>query len=235
MVRKNGSTNLVRKQRYLQLLVGTAKNSAISLQYCQQLRVLRDSDHRVRALQTRDPSSRQKGRPTETRQQVSYSNVPTGSNIWSQVPEWDRPQDSLAVSRKVTWTSRKVAGWCEIAATLQGREARQQSNVYCWKPLPRTEVRPWLSKLVCAWQWSVKCGHELSAVVSNKPDYQSKPRLQSHSITWKCVHIPSLRCPFQTLQVNTIALVQTPEVTITAWLSTQLRNTRHGKLTPTSV
>jgi hypothetical protein len=59
------------------------------------LRVLRDSDHWVIALQTAGPSSRQRGRPTETRQQLPNSNVPTGSNIWSQVPEWARHEDIL--------------------------------------------------------------------------------------------------------------------------------------------
>jgi hypothetical protein len=51
------------------------------------LRVLRDSDHWVIILQIADPSSRQRGRPTETRQKISDSNIPTGSNIWSQVPQ----------------------------------------------------------------------------------------------------------------------------------------------------
>jgi hypothetical protein len=52
-----------------------------------KLRVLRDSDHSVIALQIEDPSSRQRGRPTETRVQISISNILTGSNIWSQVPQ----------------------------------------------------------------------------------------------------------------------------------------------------
>jgi hypothetical protein len=30
----------------------------------------------------------QRRRPTETKQQIRDSNLPTGSNIWSQVPEW---------------------------------------------------------------------------------------------------------------------------------------------------
>jgi hypothetical protein len=51
------------------------------------LRVLRDSDHWVIALQIADPSSLQTGRPTETRPQISDINTPTGSNIWSQVPQ----------------------------------------------------------------------------------------------------------------------------------------------------
>jgi hypothetical protein len=35
------------------------------------------------ALQTADQSSRQRGRSTEIRPQLSDSNLPTGSNIWS--------------------------------------------------------------------------------------------------------------------------------------------------------
>jgi hypothetical protein len=46
-------------------------------------------------LQTAYPSSPQRGRPTETRLQLSYSNIPTGSNMWSQVLEWARHQDIL--------------------------------------------------------------------------------------------------------------------------------------------
>jgi hypothetical protein len=33
-----------------------------------------------------DPTSRQRGRSTETRQQLSENNLGTESNIWSQVP-----------------------------------------------------------------------------------------------------------------------------------------------------
>jgi hypothetical protein len=59
------------------------------------LRVLRDSDHWVIALQTADLASRQRESPTETRPQLSDSNLPTGSNIWSQVPEWAQHRDIL--------------------------------------------------------------------------------------------------------------------------------------------
>jgi hypothetical protein len=55
-----------------------------------------------------DPTSRQRGRPTETRQQISDNNGQTESNIWSQVPEWARHLDiltKLTVSRNVTSTS----------------------------------------------------------------------------------------------------------------------------------
>jgi hypothetical protein len=55
--------------------------------------VLRNSNHWVIALQTADPSSRH--RNTETKPQHSDSNLPTGSNIWSQVPEWARHLDIL--------------------------------------------------------------------------------------------------------------------------------------------
>jgi hypothetical protein len=47
----------------------------------------RDSDHRVITLQIADPSSRQRGRITEARPQLSDSNNPTGSNTWPQVPQ----------------------------------------------------------------------------------------------------------------------------------------------------
>jgi hypothetical protein len=42
-----------------------------------------------------DPTSRQRGRPTETRQQLSDNNLWTESIIWSQVPEWARYLDIL--------------------------------------------------------------------------------------------------------------------------------------------
>jgi hypothetical protein len=44
---------------------------------------------------TADPSSHQRGRPIETRQQLSDKNLWTGCNIWSQVPQWARNQDIL--------------------------------------------------------------------------------------------------------------------------------------------
>jgi hypothetical protein len=70
-------------------------------------RVLSDSDYWVITMQIVGPSSRQRGRPIDTRPQVSDSNIPTGSNIWSQVPQGysiPRHTDWL-VSRKVTSTS----------------------------------------------------------------------------------------------------------------------------------
>jgi hypothetical protein len=58
----------------------------------------------VITLQIADPSSRQRGRPTDTRPQISDSNIPTGKNLWSQVPQgYSIPRHS--VRRKVTSTS----------------------------------------------------------------------------------------------------------------------------------
>jgi hypothetical protein len=42
-----------------------------------------------------DPTSRQRGRLTETRQQLSHNNLRTESNIWSQVSEWAQYFDIL--------------------------------------------------------------------------------------------------------------------------------------------
>jgi hypothetical protein len=63
------------------------------------LRVLIDSDHWVIALQITTPSSRQRGRPTETRPQISDSNIPTGSNIWSEVTQ------GCSIPRHTDWPS----------------------------------------------------------------------------------------------------------------------------------
>jgi hypothetical protein len=68
------------------------------------LRVMGDSDHWVITMQIADPSARPRGRPTETRPQIS-DNTPIGSNIWSQVPQGcstPRHTDWLTVSHKVT-------------------------------------------------------------------------------------------------------------------------------------
>jgi hypothetical protein len=63
------------------------------------LQVLRDSDYWEIALQIADPSSRQRGRPTETRLQISDSNIPTGSNIWAQVSQ------GCSIARDPDWPS----------------------------------------------------------------------------------------------------------------------------------
>jgi hypothetical protein len=73
----------------------------------ESLRWDRKSNQWVIVLLTADPSSRQRGRPTDTRPQLSDINFQTGSNIWSQIPEMthsDWLTDWLTVSRKVTST-----------------------------------------------------------------------------------------------------------------------------------
>jgi hypothetical protein len=52
----------------------------------------------------RDPTSRQRGRSTKTKHQLSGNNIRTESNIWPQVPEWARLLDITTVSRNVTST-----------------------------------------------------------------------------------------------------------------------------------
>jgi hypothetical protein len=47
-------------------------------------------------------TSRQRGRPTETRPQSSDSNIPTGSNIWSQVPQ------GCSIPRHTDWLTSVV-------------------------------------------------------------------------------------------------------------------------------
>jgi hypothetical protein len=72
--------------------------------------LLKCSDHWVITLQIADPSSRQRGRPTETRLQISDSNITIGRNIWSHVPQRcsiTKYTEWLTVSRKVTSTSTK--------------------------------------------------------------------------------------------------------------------------------
>jgi hypothetical protein len=77
---------------------------------------------RVIALQSADPSSRQRGRPTETRPQFPGSNVPTGSNIWSQVPEWARHQDILT-----DW----LTDWLTDRPTVSGKVTSNSTwNMY---------------------------------------------------------------------------------------------------------
>jgi hypothetical protein len=86
-------------------------------------RVLSESDYWVITLQIADPSSRQRGRPIDVRPQIS-DNIPTGNNIWSQVPQGysiprhtDWLTDWLTVSRKVTSTS-KVFDYFVVQPTL---------------------------------------------------------------------------------------------------------------------
>jgi hypothetical protein len=59
-----------------------------------------------------DPTSRQRGRPTKTRQQLSENNLRTETNIWSQVPELARYLDILT-----GWSS--VVKWLRLRLRLR--------------------------------------------------------------------------------------------------------------------
>jgi hypothetical protein len=90
----------------------------------------------VITLQIADPSSHQRGRPTDTRPQISDSNIPTGSNIWSQVPQGcsiPRHADLLTVSRKVTPTSMVQS---KVKVKSKSRHDRRPVNQYVLVPSP---------------------------------------------------------------------------------------------------
>jgi hypothetical protein len=71
----------------------------------------------------------------------------------------------------------RVGCWCEMAASLRGREPRRRGTSTVGRCYQAAQWRTWLRTLVCVWQWSVKCRHELCVKVFNKSNYQSKPRL----------------------------------------------------------
>jgi hypothetical protein len=77
------------------------------------------------------PSSRQRGRPTETRPQLSKSNkYLVMTPRWGSIP---RLTDWLAVSHNVTLTLRldKL-----VADTGESAGTQSKGNVGSWKPLP---------------------------------------------------------------------------------------------------
>jgi hypothetical protein len=65
------------------------------------------------ARQMTDPTSRHRGRSTETRQQISENNLRTESNIWSQVPELARYLDILKSKSKSK--SKLPCGWRSVS------------------------------------------------------------------------------------------------------------------------
>jgi hypothetical protein len=65
-----------------------------------------------------DPTSRQRGRPTETRQQISENNLRTESNIWTQVPEWARYLDILTDWSSVAMWFRLRHNHCKVVIFL---------------------------------------------------------------------------------------------------------------------
>jgi hypothetical protein len=94
------------------------------------------SDHWVITLQIADPSSRQRGRPTEGRPQFSDSNIPTGSNIWPQVPQGcsiSRHTDWLTVTHKVIPNSEFPGGMLEYLRRSHVSHERPRKG----HPVPR--------------------------------------------------------------------------------------------------
>jgi hypothetical protein len=96
-----------------------------------RFRVLSESDHWVITPQITDLSSHQRGRPIDTRPQISVSNIPTGNNIWSQVPQGcsiPRHTDWLTVSRKVTSTS---SNWWWLSMICSTEPGLTRPCMYC--------------------------------------------------------------------------------------------------------
>jgi hypothetical protein len=56
---------------------------------------------------------------------------------------------------------RRVGIWCEMAASLWGCEPRTTWTSSVGRHCQVTQWRPWLTTLVFACQWFVKCMHEL--------------------------------------------------------------------------
>jgi hypothetical protein len=64
--------------------------------------------------QMRDPTLRQRGHSTETRQRLSENNLRTESNVWSQVPEWARYFDILTDRSSVVMWLRHIKAICKV-------------------------------------------------------------------------------------------------------------------------
>jgi hypothetical protein len=75
----------------------TQQYSVSDIFYLVRLGVTREGPTGIGNLrQMTDPTYHQRGRPAETRQQLSENNLRTESNIWSQAPEWARYLDIRA-------------------------------------------------------------------------------------------------------------------------------------------
>jgi hypothetical protein len=86
-------------------------------------------------------------------------------------------EDQLPLRESLESAVRSVGGWCEMAASLRGREPGNRGTSTVGSHYQAALWRPWLRTLVFVWQWFVKCSHELCVKVSNKSDYHTKPRL----------------------------------------------------------
>jgi hypothetical protein len=103
--------------------------------------------------------------------------------VWS-VPRLYN-EDQLPLRQSLETIVRRVGSWCEMAASLRGREPGSRGTSTVGSRYQAAHWRPWLRTLMSVWQWSVQCSHELCLKMSDKSDYQFKPRLSSHWITWQ--------------------------------------------------
>jgi hypothetical protein len=88
---------------------------------------------------------------------------------------WRRPADSLgsAVGRE--------AGWCEMTASLIGRERGSRGTSTVRRSYPAAHWRPWMRTSVCVWQWFVKCSNrslksKINPITNPNPVYSPKTR-----------------------------------------------------------
>jgi hypothetical protein len=91
--------------------------------------------------------------------------------------------DQMPLQESPEMAVRRVGGWCEMAASLRGRESRSRGSSTVGRCYQAEQWRPWLRTLVFIWQWFVKCSHELCVKVSSKSDYQSEPHPSFNHMT----------------------------------------------------
>jgi hypothetical protein len=87
--------------------------------------------------QMTDPTSHQRGRPTETRQQISENNLRTESNIWSQVPEWAWNLDILTDRPSVVMWLRL---WLQLQAQISPPRHTDWLSVIMWLQLKLHQI-----------------------------------------------------------------------------------------------
>jgi hypothetical protein len=70
-------------------------------------------------------------------------------------------EGQLPLRERLETAVRRVGGWCEMAASLRGREPGGRGTSTVGRRYQAAHWRPWLRTLASVWQWSVKCSHEL--------------------------------------------------------------------------
>jgi hypothetical protein len=130
--------------------------------------VLRDYFQWVIALQTTEPFSGQRGRPTRRNKRLSDKK---NFKIWPWVPT-PRRTGRLTVGRKINFS---FSGW---------RLGESRLLVGYGSSLLEAT---WLRITVCMWWWSVKYSHEL-CLSKNPINLVTNPNpVYSYSYTWQCL------------------------------------------------